>query len=68
MSQTLPFDEINFDKNVNLEVLLSTSDESDIGYFIEVDLSYPNIIRQKTEHFRFAPEYKKLILMILVIF
>ena len=40
MSQPLPFDEIKFDKNVKLEDIFNTNDDSDIGYFVEVDLSY----------------------------
>ena len=38
MSQSLPFDEIKFDKNVKLEEILNTPGNSDTGYFIEVDL------------------------------
>ena len=49
MSQSLPYDEIKFDKNVKLEEFLNTPDDSDIGYFIEVDLKYPNNIRENKE-------------------
>ena len=38
MSQPLPYDEIKFNKNVKLEDILKTPDDSDLGYFIEVDL------------------------------
>ena len=41
MSQPLPYDEIKFDKNVKLEDILNTSDDSDIGYILAVDLTYP---------------------------
>ena len=34
-------------KNVELEDLLNTSDDSDFGNFIEVDLSYPDNIKGK---------------------
>ena len=37
MSQLLPYDEIKFDTNVKLEDILNTPDDSDIGYFLEVD-------------------------------
>ena len=47
MSQPLPFDEIKFDQNVNSEDILNTPDDSDIGYFIEVNLTYPNNIENK---------------------
>ena len=56
MSQPLPFHEIKLDKNVELEDILNLNDDSDFGYFLEVDLSYINIIKQKTKSFPFAPE------------
>ena len=59
MSESLPYDEIKLDNNVNLEDILNTRDDSDIGYFVEVDLKYPDNIKQKTKHFPFAPENKK---------
>ena len=58
MSEYLPYDEIKFD-NVKLEVILNTPDDSDIGYFIEVDLKYSDNIKQKTKIFPFAPVNKK---------
>ena len=60
MVQPLPYDEIKFDKNVKLEDILNTPDDSDIGYFVEVDLKYPDNIKEKTKHFPFAPENKKI--------
>ena len=59
MSEPLPYDEIKFDKNVELEDILITPDDSDIGYFIEVDLKYPDNIKEKTKCFPFAPMNKK---------
>ena len=59
MSQTLPQDEIKFDENVKLEENINTPDDSDIGYLIEVDLNYPDNIKEKTKQFPFAPENKK---------
>ena len=67
MSQTLPFDKIKFNNNVELEDVLNTPDDSDIGYFIEVDLTHPNNIKEKTKNFPFAPVNKKLFLINLVI-
>ena len=64
MSQALPYDEIEMlhghpdlymDK---VEKTLSTLDDSDIGYFVEVDLKYPDNIKEKTKNFPFAPENK----------
>ena len=60
MSQALPFNEINFDRNFNLEDILNTPDDSEIDYFVEVDLSFPNKTWQKTKHSPFPPEDKKL--------
>ena len=67
MSQPLPFDEIKFNKNVEVEDILNTPDDSDIGYFIEVDLKYSDKIKEKTRNFPFVPMNKKIILITLVI-
>ena len=59
MSQSLPYDDINFEtENVFLEEILNTPGDSDIGYFLEVDLEYPYNIRQKIKYFPFCPENK----------
>ena len=60
MSQYLPYVEIKFDNTVKLEDILNTPDDSDIGYFIEVDLIYPDNIKEKTKNFPFAPINKKI--------
>ena len=60
MSQPLPYDKIKFDNTVTLEDILNTPDDSDIGYFIELDLTYPNKIKEKTKNFPFAPMNKKI--------
>ena len=65
MSQPLPYDEIKFVKKVKLADILSTPDDYDIGCFIDIQLTFPDNIKEKTKNFPFAPE-KKLILMILV--
>ena len=59
MSECLPYDEIKFDNNVKLEDILNSPDDSDNGFFIEVDLTYPTNIKEKTTNFPFAPETKK---------
>ena len=57
MSQPLPYDEIEMwhgqpDKYCNwLVENLNTLDYSDIGYFIEVDLRYPDNIKEKNKEF-----------------
>ena len=60
MSQNLPYDEIKFDNKIKLEDILNTPDDSDTGYFIEADLTYPDDIKQKTKNFPFAPMNKKI--------
>ena len=66
MSQFLPYDEIEMwhghpDLYMNwLEEILNTPDDNEIGYFLEVDLKYPDDIKEKTKHFPFCPENKKI--------
>ena len=60
MSQFLPYDEIKFDDTVKLEDIISTPDDNDIGYFVEVDLKYPDNIKQTTKNFPFASVNKKI--------
>ena len=66
MSQMLPYDEIEMwhghsDLYMNwLEEILNTPDDNEIGYFLEVDLKYPDDIKEKTKHFPFCPENKKI--------
>ena len=58
MSESLPYDEIKFDKNINLEDIKKTPDGNDNGYFVEVDINYPDEIKEKTKYFPIAPEKK----------
>ena len=67
MPQPLPYDELKFDKSVELEDILSTPDDNDIGYFVEVDLTYSDNLKQKTKIFHLLLKMKKSILIILVI-
>ena len=43
-----------------LKESLYTPDDSGIGYFIEVDLKYPDNIKEKTKNITFFPENKKI--------
>ena len=64
MSQFLPYDEIEIwhgdpDKCWNwLDEILNTPNDADIGHFLEVDLKYPDDIKEKTKNFPFCPENK----------
>ena len=66
MSQMLPYDEIEMwhghpDKYWNwLDKILNTPDDNEIGYLLEVDLKYPDYIKEKTKNFPFCPENKKI--------
>ena len=60
MSQMLPYDENKFEENVCLIQILKTPDDSDIGCFLEVGLIYPDGTKEKTKHFPFCPENKKI--------
>ena len=63
-SQILPFDEIEMwhghaDLYMNwLEVILKTPDDSDISYFVEVDLNYPENIKERQRIFHFVRKKK----------
>ena len=58
MSQYIPYDDKKFVGDVKLEDILNTSDNSEVGYFVEVDLKYPEGIRENTKNFPFCPENK----------
>ena len=60
MSQMLLSDETKFEKDICLEEILNTPDDNEIGYFLEVDLKYPDNIKEKTKNFPFCPEKKKI--------
>ena len=57
MSESLPYDEIELWKGHpdcyrdQLEDILNTSDDNDIGHFVEVDLRYPDEIKEKGKSF-----------------
>ena len=62
MIQSLPYDEIEMwhghpDRYKNwLKEIVNTPDDSDIGDFVEVDLKYPDNIKEKTKNFPFCPK------------
>ena len=64
MSQMLRYDQIEmWHGHPDLymkkpEEILNTPDDNDIGYFVEVDLKYPDNIKKKTKNFPFCPEKK----------
>ena len=58
MSEPLPYDEIKIDNNVTLEVIKNTPDDSDIGYFIEVDLT--KYYKRENKNFSICSYEKKI--------
>ena len=64
MSQPLHYDEIEMWHGhpdlymIKLEEFLNTPDGSDIGFFVEVNLRYPDKTKEKTTNFPFCPENK----------
>ena len=73
MPQKLPYDEIemwygHLDLYMNwLEEILNTSDDNEIGYFLEVELKNPDNIKEKKRFFHSVQRIKKLILINLII-
>ena len=59
MSESLPYDEFNFGKIFRLEDILTTPDKSDIGFFIEVDLKYPDKTKSKNQKFPLCSREKE---------
>ena len=51
---------MKFDTNVFSEDILNTPDDSDNGSFNEVDLTYPDNMKEKTKQFPFAPVNEKI--------
>ena len=67
MSESLPYGANNFDRNVEIEDILKTPDDSDIGCFVGVDLKYPDNVKKKQKIFHLILKMKKLVLMISVV-
>ena len=73
MSQPLPYDDIEMwhghpDLFMNkLQEILNTLDDNDIGYFVEVDLRYPDNIKKKQRIFLFVPKIKILTMLNIMI-
>ena len=61
----MPHDEIDIERNANLENILFTPDDRNIGHFVEVISSYPDKIEERSKIFPLAPQTKKLILKLL---
>ena len=54
MSESLAYGRIRFDENFFLEEILNTLHDSNLCYFIEVDLSYSGKLKNKLKNFFFV--------------
>ena len=59
MTQGLTYANIELVENRNLQFKIATKTGVRIGYFVEVVLTYPGNIKQKTKNFSLFPESKK---------
>ena len=53
MCQSLPYHAVIFDTKNNLEDITNTPDDNDFCFILEVEMPYPDIIREKTKNFSF---------------
>ena len=56
MSEYLPYGGFKWLKNIDKFDIMSISDKSPIGYFLEVDLEYPEELHELHNDFPLAPE------------
>ena len=56
MSQYLPFKHIVINNNIDVDTILKTPDDNDIGYIIECDLEFPQEIHDKLKEYPPCPE------------
>ena len=56
MSEYLPYGRFKWLKNIDKFDIMSINDKSPIGYFLEVDLEYPDELHELHNYFSLAPE------------
>ena len=56
MSEYLPYGEIEWLENINEFDINSINEKSDTGYFLEVDLEYPDELHELHNGYPLAPE------------
>ena len=56
MNEYLPYGEFNWVENVDELDVVSINEKSDIGYFLEVDLDYPDKLHESHNDYPLAPE------------
>ena len=60
MSEYLPYGRFKWLKNIDKSHVMSISEKSPIGYFLEVDLEYPEELHELHNDFPLAPEKRTL--------
>ena len=56
MMEYLPYEGFNWSKNIDKFNIMSINDKSSIGYFLEVDLEYPDELHELHNDYLLAPE------------
>ena len=56
MQQTLPLDNYEWNKTITLKEILATDDDSEVGFFVEVDITYPSSLHDSHNDLPLAPE------------
>ena len=56
MRQVLPYKGLKFNTTIDLEGILNTSDNNQIGYYVECDLEYPEELHDKFKEYPPCPE------------
>ena len=56
MSEYLPYEGFKWLKNIDKFNVMSISEKSPIGYFLEVELEYPDELHELHSDYSFAPE------------
>ena len=60
LSQSLPYKNFKWHKNLTIDDIMNWKSSDDIGYILEVDLIYPQEIHNKTQDLPLAPEHKSI--------
>ena len=56
--QNLPTDNFKVEKNISIDTVLNTANDSKKGYMVMVDLEYSDEIKEQTKHYPLCPEIK----------
>ncbi|XP_058790457.1 uncharacterized protein LOC131663808 [Phymastichus coffea] len=59
MTQSLPFEGFKWVSNVDMSNFFNISDDSDVGYILEVDLEYPQELHDEHKDLPLCPEHTK---------